>query len=322
MQIRKRIHTIVIAFTLLPLLIIAPACSPKATADASLRFDFPQVMCMHQLSAMIELAPDATLPAETELMVYSIVDPEVTTEYVEQVGSALGFSGDAIPIDPESSINMLDESGEYTRVLRIYTSGRTGMLDYDVMVSSVPETEPVMPSDEDCIQMANDFLTDAGLMPAEAELDRVFDQETMGSHGPEGLIYEWVLKKAVVYKRTIDDRPVQGDKLLVQIAEEGIIGCMKSWRDVESHKTQPLKTVAAAIDDYKAESLHGMWSTQADTETIAKIVIDEVELCYWMDVPAAYQQYCAPVYQLTGKCLDASGTNVGEITVWCEALAF
>ena len=254
-------------------------------------------------------------------MAYKIVNPEISADYVTTIATGIGLTGEAT-LNRAGNYYISDDTGDRKKTLAVATNSsdyNAGFINYDVRRGLFSTEQPVMPSDEEAIQMANEFLTSVGLVEANAELQGVKTVETTGIGGPEGYT-EWTTMLGVGYKRTINGKLVVGDTLVVEIDEDGICGCMKSWRQVQPYQEVSLKPVAQALQALEAASSRGMYSANSDVDGAAQIIIDQVDICYWMDVPAARQSYCAPVYQLEGRCLDEGGTELGDFTAWCEAL--
>jgi hypothetical protein len=52
-----------------------------------------------------------------------------------------------------------------------------------------------------------------------------------------------------------------------------------------------------------------------------QVVVDNVQLKYWMDPPSEKQDFIVPVYEFTGTCLDKNGNTLEDFTGWTPALS-
>jgi hypothetical protein len=52
-----------------------------------------------------------------------------------------------------------------------------------------------------------------------------------------------------------------------------------------------------------------------------QVVVEQVQLKYWLDPPSEKQDYAVPVYEFKGQCLDKNGNHLEDFTAWTPALS-
>ncbi|MFC2000389.1 hypothetical protein ACFLXE_06505 [Chloroflexota bacterium] len=109
-------------------------------------------------------------------MVYQVKGPNVTEAMVKEIGERLGFSGEAT-LDPSGSrFSMLDERNGSVREFAVTVN--SGALEYSSTLGIeglFPATPPELPSDQEAGAIATDFLSQAGLLPADTHFSEVLE---------------------------------------------------------------------------------------------------------------------------------------------------
>jgi hypothetical protein len=310
----------IIGLTIVALLIAAGGCSPLAGLSGNPSF---------------ELAA-TDLPSNKTMMVYKVENPVVTTDSVREIGRKLGFEDGAGYIDGETKIAMLDEGAEEVKQLSVWVN--SGAVEYEIVYPDklYPPEPPNLPSEEEAGQIAIDFLAQSGLLPANAtegdgcEVEVVtggtyaVEEEVPEEGVEEGgetepeVVEEYVAHLLVRFHRQIDGFPVTGpgNQLGVRIGDEGeVITVLKVWREVTPYNEVVIKTPEQAYQDLKSGA--GSYDACLDCE---KVVVEQVNLAYWMEPLDQHQEYVVPVYEFKGKCLDKDGEYLEDFTGWCEAV--
>lgn len=177
----------------------------------------------------------------------------------------------------------------------------TGSFDFTTKAFE-QQTKPLKKSlsDAEYRKRAEQFLDDAGLMPATAEFRDVNRGNVVGTF--EG--GKWVERPYMIEVR-FAHKPLKGvafdkgvgPKVVVQFGEDGtVIGAMSVWRELEPFAAYPLKRV----DDALAAARDG-GAQLFDVGTDDDGVVDEISLSY-MNEPLGYdQRYVLPAYVLKGS---------------------
>lgn len=239
----------------------------------------------------------AAFPSTPETVVlYRVVEPEITTELVSAMAEKMGLEGTI----RESHDQILLSDDPYS--LEVHTrSGRVALIDLPRWMNpngnDLPEN---LPSDDEAVGIATRYLEKTGLMPPGAvisgiEHPRIVEYDENGEE--VGIAFEDV---QVSYSRTIDGRLVVGSKLTVEIGDGGdILNVYKLWRDCTPEKEIAVIPPQEAFEELKAAGV------AADTEG-QTVVITGIEPGYYeasaMDEPA----YLIPVYIFTGEVRDGT----------------
>jgi hypothetical protein len=280
------------------------------------------------------------LPSNNKIMVYRVENPVVTTDSVREIGRKLGFEGSAGYIDEETKIAMLDEGAEEVRQLSVWID--SGAVEYAIVYPDklyTPEP-PNLPSEEEAEQIAIDFLTQSGLLPADATIGGDCEAEVVngGTYGsvevgevPEEVVVveergeaelelaeEYVTHLLVRFHRQIDGFPVTGtgNKFGARIGDEGeVVAILKVWREITPYNEVVINGPEQAYQELT--SGNGSYYAPLDCE---RVVVEQVYLAYWMEPLDQHQEYVVPVYEFKGKCLDKYGEYLQDFVGWCEAV--
>jgi hypothetical protein len=269
------------------------------------------------------------LPDSESIMVYKIKKPEITAESVQDAGSKLGFTGTAGLIDGGTKYAMLDETTDQVRQYSVWIN--SGAVEYAIVSPDKlsPDEPPTLPSEEEAIEIATNFLTQSGLMPDDALAGDVVTNSVKSGgtyniirqtgEGSFEIIDSYDTHLLVNFSRQINGIPVAdsgGNKLGVRIGDKGeVISVLKVWREVEPYREYPIKSVEQAYN----ELISGKGSSNIPSGC-AEITIDHVSLAYWMETLDVSQEYVLPVYAFTGTCRAANGDILENFIGWIEAL--
>jgi hypothetical protein len=168
-----------------------------------------------------------------------------------------------------------------------------------------------LPTDEEAIHMAYDFLTSRDLLPEDAVFHKTYTMcETTRSS--DGVVTKTPIAIFVSYSRVIDSYPVVGlgDFIDVHISRihqniNEVVTCQKYWRMIEY------------ADDIEIISAEEAYQKLLREETIEEMpfpskmeifTINEVFLGYYSNVPSDHQEYYWPVWVFRGTILSGNQT--------------
>jgi len=263
-------------------------------------------------------------PVENILMVYQVKKQEITPDMVIEIGRRLGFQGDAGFIDRETKIAMLDEQEDEVRQLSVWVN--SGAIEYAIVSpDKLFQPSPNLPSQEEAKLIALQFLTEADLLPDNAiteSIEVVSGGSVSGvKETEEGMVEvkENISHWLVRFPRQIDGLPVAnsgGNTLAVRIGDRGeVINVFKLWREVEPYGEVELLSLQQAYQELISGAGERYVPFDCD-----KVIIEQVNLTYWMEPIDQQQEYVVPVYEFKGKCLDKNGDVMDDYTGWTEAI--
>jgi len=298
-----------------------------------------------------------TLTAKTSLStspgraaVYEIKSSDVTTESVTALGRKLGFSGDASLIDNGAKIVMSAGAGEDMRQLTVWTA--SGAVEYGyVEPEKLYPSEPAeLPSQSEAELIAYDFLQQADLLPLGYQsLAKIKDETTVIAGGGYSVSPKYAAEAAPAAAPAVPswpwkspapsapsappgttywlvDFPYQvngasatgpGSKIEVSIGDGGeVVGMLWSWRQMSPLGTDNIISEQKAFQDL----VQGKGSLDVPLDC-RKVVVEQVQLKYWLDPPSEKQDYAVPVYEFKGECLDKNGNHLEDFTGWTPALS-
>ena len=310
----------------------------------------------YSVSLPSNIAPEGiTFVAKTSLSttiggapVYKIESAEVTTESVTELGRRLGFSGEARFINGGDKIAMFDGEGDEMRELIVWTA--SGAVEYGYVEPDklFPPYTPDLPSQQEAELIAYDFLEDTDLLPpAYQSLSEIKDETTIIAGGgysvsrkytPEATPSEptapsaptaeaepWAPTVPPASTYWLVDFPYNvngasatgpGSKIEVSIGDNGeVVRLLWGWRQMTPISDQNIISQKQAYE-YLIQG-KGSLDIPLDCD---QVVVEQVQLKYWIDPPSEKQYYAVPVYEFTGQCLDKNGRHLEDFTAWTEAL--
>ncbi|MGB8706779.1 MAG: hypothetical protein WCD72_02360 [Dehalococcoidia bacterium] len=272
--------------------------------------------------------------------VYKIQSTDVTTESVTALGRKLGFSGQAGLTDDGTKIVMSTGQGEDMRQLTVWTA--SGAVEYGyVEPEKLYPTQPAeLPSQGEAELIAYDFLQQADLLPSGYQsLAKIKDETTVIAGGGYSVSPRYATEAApsapsvpaaptapqaptywlVDFPYQIDGASATGpgSKIDVSIGDGGeVVKLVWSWRQMSPLGTDNIISEKQAYQDL----IQGKGSLDVALDC-RQVVVEQVQLKYWLDPPSEKQYYAAPVYEFTGQCLDKNGNHLEDFTGWTPALS-
>jgi len=108
-----------------------------------------------------------------------------------------------------------------------------------------------------------------------------------------------------------------GSKIEVSVGDNGqVVGMLWSWRQMSPLGIDNIISEQQAFQ----ELTQGKGSLEVPLDC-KQVIIEQVQLKYWLDPPSEEQDYAVPVYEFTGTCLDKNGRTLEDFTGWTPALA-
>jgi hypothetical protein len=293
---------------------------------------------------------DVTFTAKTSLStspgqaaVYEIKSTDVTTESVTALGRKLGFSGDASLIGNGTKIVMSAGEDEDMRQLTVWTASGAVEYGYVEPEKLYPSYPPELPSQPEAESIAYDFLQQADLLPpGYHSLAKIKDETTVIAGGGYSVSPRYAAPAAeaapsepaaptaptepsaptywlVSFPYQVDGASATGpgSKMEVSVGVGGeVVSMLWSWRQMSPLGTDNIISEKQAYQDL----INGNGSLDVPLDC-RQVVVEQVQLKYWLDPPSEKQDYAVPVYEFTGQCLDKNGNHLEDFTGWTPALS-
>lgn len=231
----------------------------------------------------------------SEEKVYTAVPLNTTPDSIQTLAKKFDINGE-VTIDSESlkisdhhqELSVSKSNGFFTYV------NKDKYENLNVMRDNIP-------SDEECIKIAKQFLTDRDLLPKRFNIIKV-SHTTSGSPLTND---ERILFSDVYFYPTLNEKPVYGvSRIIVTVGNNGEIEAVnKYYKDVEYQGHAKLKSPDKALSELEASK-----SSNSLSENAKNAKIKKVEIGYWEDVESKLIQ---PVYVFSG---DAEEN--GETITW------
>jgi hypothetical protein len=297
-SMRKIIGLLLITSICLTLL---SGCSTSAAITPSTKFTISGVsQAIGDIPAVsFELA--AQLPDFSDkLLVYRMVKPEITEEFVKALATKFGLAGEV----SGGNKNFLVSDNKTRTYLEVYKA--TGTIRYyklsyfDLPSEIILKMPPVLPSDEEALKIATDFLVEKDLLP---EGDAAYKVEVGGSFG------NIPLHLLVSFKHAIQ---IMGPGALhaVRIGDGGEV--VEVFINPTNPLVLPPLEMAAAKPIQQAYQVMQAAKNYVAPKDARSVKIDNVSIAYWIEATDIGQDYVAPVYIFRGTCFDGTGKQLGS----------
>lgn len=257
------------------------------------------------LSHQIDLK--SSMPSNPgKLLIYKtnppIVNKEATLALAEKFNVTGTLKGDTVvqSDDLVYSVHILKISG----IVRYSNANRPN----DAM--DAPE---MLPSDEEAIRIATQFLKEKDLLPNEAEPGKASRGYAV-SIDKDGNDIPRNGEVTVGFGRKLNNLEVKGSGVSVTLGGNGdIIGYYANWRNYTPFKEYPLKAPETAFDDLKKKGIN---TPIGKTGTVS---IDTVYLAYATKPGAFEEKYLEPVWIFKGQTVTKD-SKVKPVTEYIPAL--
>jgi len=254
-----------------------------------------------------ECVLNTTLPSVPDkLMVYKVVEPNVTREEATSLAEQFGVNGSLrerprgfVARDGPCVLSIAD-------VIVYINESKTP----EWVVESEKDRPEGVPSDEEAIEIATKFLNEKGLMPEDAVLRGAVPQTLLlyippnrSDSGEKEIISLW--KGAEVwFGREINGYPVTGSKMSVEVDGYGkVIDLFMAWSECEPYKEYPIITPEEAFEEFKREGI------DVCLRNVSTATINSVYLAYYSECAPEKQTYLQPVYVFEGEAEGCRGDH-------------
>lgn len=203
---------------------------------------------------------------------------------------------------------------EDKRVLVVYTEPGTGYIRYRDNVQLMSETpSDKLPSENEAIRMAEEILTEKGLLPDKKDTV-VVDYSEVRKYSNDGVLMERGNPALYVkFLFSLNDFPVigPGAKAGVVFGENGaIIGLFRIWRDVGEDHEAPIISPEEAFALFKQRWTKDEEFKQNNQMDVSfNVLIDNIYLAYYTLPGFEPQNFVEPVYVFTGSFQSYDSTD-------------
>lgn len=171
----------------------------------------------------------------------------------------------------------------------------------------------MLPSEDDAIRIANDFLKNNNLLPSEAKPGKASYNYVMFSD-KEGNYIPRYGSVTVGFGRELNNLELKGAGVAVTIGGNGdIIGYSSDWRNYTPYKEYPLKSPEFAYDELKKQGI------RTGIQNPGIVSINEVYLAYKQKAPAFKEEYLEPVWVFKGQTMTKDSKEM-PVTEYIPAL--
>ncbi|KAF5433163.1 hypothetical protein C5S39_01940 [Candidatus Methanophagaceae archaeon] len=228
-----------------------------------------------------EYVLNTTLPSvPAKLMVYRVVEPNVTREEVASLAERLGMDGSV----KEESYRFVVTDGQYDLHVGKSVHNHIYYEDTSRWRKRNDKDEPEnLPSDEEAIAIVMEFLNDTGLMPEDAVPHKV-------EHSTSKVMVSFATDE------TNNLPAIAGFRMSVEVGGNGnIIRVTKDWSEYEPYKESSVITPEEAFEELNKSGI----TTGLRNVTTATIN----EVCFGYHYYTDYekeQRFLKPIYKFKG----------------------
>jgi anti-sigma-K factor RskA len=300
------------------------ALSPQSLPVGDYSVQLPARVAPERISFSVKTTLSDTVEQSN---VYRVAAPDVTAESVTSLGRRLGLSGEAEQINGGEKLRMIENAGEDSRELVVWTT--SGAIEYGFVSPEKlnPLDSPSLPSMDESKRIAYSFLERVGLVPPGYRSFFRIRNDIMVIPGGSYSITDrntgrvmqkdptyWIVNFPYYVQGTLATGP--GARIEVRIGNKGeILQLIWAWRELAPVYSGKTMSEASAFNDLAS----GKGSLEIPL-TCDQVIVEQVNRSYWINPPSERQDYALPVYVFRGECLDSSGQHLENFTAWAEAL--
>ena len=244
------------------------------------------------------------LPEVTQqFMTYKIIQPDVTTTSVSDLGFSLGFIGEAAPIDPDYIGMSIPERNE---ILQVKIA--TGTIEYTCLDELYP-LSPDLPDSDVAIKSSIEFLKSLGLWN-----DGLVAEEVEVGGTSQGSTSHLLVR----FTRYVNGTPLTGpgDKFAIRIGDRGkVVHFLIRYPELEENKKVNILEPSVAFEKLQAGDAVFTLPTDCDI-----VEIEDVYLGYYLESINDIQEILLPFYVFQGICKDSKGDPIEEFKGWVKAV--
>jgi hypothetical protein len=250
-----------------------------------------------------------------EIMVYRDLPTNISHEEFLDLARKFGIAGEI----RQGEAGM----GMGNRVDYVMVSNYSGRIEYTHHTNFHPsaENQPKLPSDDEAIQIAMNYLNERDLMPVGTLLPDIYYGQVTTMF-PNGTDVTWNEAVFVQFRRgALNGTPFVGaDRAQVEIGNNGeVLSYWSLGRSYEPTKMYPIKTPSEAFEELKMQGIFNGLKIDIVPDTA---VINNVYLVYHSKAAAEKEYYLDPEYVFEGTCYGHEGneSRVEPITEYIPAL--
>lgn len=243
------------------------------------------------------------------IMVYKTLDPKISQQDIPALMKVFDLGGRIV--DRERQFVVRDQD----RVLEVFKQPGTGYLRFsDDSKLGIEKQAKSLPSEDEAIDKAKEFLSVNGLLPENTFLAGVGYYEFRKYDSEGEMITQGESALAVTFGFEVEGMKVEGPgaKASVVFGEESeIIGASRIWREIDPDREMEVITPEEAFARFKQR-----WPREAEPEQLeqadirTEVNIKEVYVTYYARPGCVPQSHIEPVYIFKGD-YQISG-RIGE----------
>ena len=270
-----------------------------------------------------DLDIDADLPdVPNELSVYSIIRPTVDEDYAIKVAGQFGFNG-----EPEE----IDSSYFPLNGFRFWKGQQALIIYKDGSISIYYVTDPVrpssLPSNEECIDIVQDWLEDHELYPENVISISASPRIVVVSQGID-VLYEFTKNIIVSFTIGIDGYEVQGMGVYVSVGENGeILEAYINTPGFKKYSTVSLRRLITALETFE-DYLNYPQLFYADTPKCLidrispRLSVTDISIKYFcmLSEENAMPTFAQPIYVFEGQRYHEDKSEAGSFTGRVDAV--
>jgi len=264
-----------------------------------------------QLSSAISLGGTYPSPVE-KILIYRDVPTKLTRDDIISLGKKFGITTTGTIKDGPQGFGIA--SDDLTIRAYRFNSGSTEFHNTNRMRNVNPLDIPgKLPSDDEAIEIATNFLKERDLLPEGAFFKRVEHGKMtqLVRDGPDIVTWEDV---QVWYGRTLNGLEVKGTKISIDIGGGGdVIDFYSNWREYAPYMELPLITPEEAFGELKSKGI------PVDTNHQQDVSINDISLAYRSKPGSQQEIYLEPVWVFKGNVME-NGKTVRPVIEYIPAL--
>jgi hypothetical protein len=252
---------------------------------------------------------------DDECPIYRTTPPSTESE-IKRLGNLFNLSMNNTAIH-NGIIEITDESRKPAARLSFFTN--SGTYEYAIPEKVYPyttEVPPDLPSDEEACKIALGYLTERRLLPDDVTVKEVTIGSQVGEYTPTSTVV-YTLTKRVNFGKEIQGFPVYGANLAVTIGDKGeVVGVANSYREFDPIPVRPIRIISPE------EAYRRLLSNDLVIKPIpagyGPVVITNITLGYWMEIPPEEQEFILPVYAFS--CVNDWGVGKEQVVLYVSAV--
>ncbi len=263
--------------------------------------------------------PAAAYPVVNDLYpVYQTVPLGTTDAEVKRISNMAGVSTNTKKTEITSDIiEISDNSKEPAADLTIYPN--SGTYNYRIPEKYYPystNAQPDIPSDEKAHTIATKYLSDRNLLQDDVHFKGVSIGSEYGEHSSTSNIV-YTLTKHVLFTKEIQGIAVYNAGITVTIGEKGeVVGFTNSLRELDPNPVRYVKIISPEEAYQRLLSNDLIMKPMSDDSN--ELVVNNISLGYWMEIPTHAQKYVLPVYAFS--CISVRGDKEEQVMRYVSAV--